>query len=91
VELVPGPWVCLSLEESGPWGPPEVTLRHRVDNALRFFEEHDELYWNVTGDEWVYPIKTVTAEVRLPAGVQGLRANVFTGRYGEPGRDAETE
>ena len=69
----------------------EVTLRYRVDNALRFFEEHDELYWNVTGDEWVYPIETATARVRLPQGVQGLRANVFTGRFGEAGRDADIE
>ena len=66
-----------------------VTLRYRVENALRFFEEHDELYWNVTGDEWVYPIESVTAEVLLPSGVSGLRANVFTGGYRETGSAAE--
>jgi hypothetical protein len=55
------------------------------------FEERDELCWTVTGDEWGYPIETVAAGVRLSGGVQGLRANVFTGRYGEAGRAPETE
>src|SRR5262249_20364614 len=26
-----------------------VIIRYHVANALRFFDEHDELYWNVTG------------------------------------------
>jgi len=29
-----------------------IVLRYRATNGLRFFEDHDELYWNVTGDEW---------------------------------------
>lgn len=59
-----------------------VVLRYRVHNALQFFVEHDELYWNVTGDEWQVPIQTATATVRLPDGVAGLRAIAFTGVYG---------
>jgi uncharacterized protein (TIGR04222 family) len=59
-----------------------VVLRYRVHNALRFFTEHDELYWNVTGDEWQAPIQTALTTVRLPDGVTGLRAVAFTGVYG---------
>lgn len=59
-----------------------VKLRYRVDNGLRFFDEHDELYWNVTGDEWDVPIESATAEVRLPEGVTGVRATAFRGAYG---------
>src|SRR3989441_10666405 len=29
-----------------------LVLRYRATNGLRFFDEHDELYWNVTGHEW---------------------------------------
>ncbi len=43
-----------------------VKLRYRVANGLRFFDEHDELYWNVTGDEWEVPIESASAHVRLP-------------------------
>jgi uncharacterized membrane protein len=59
-----------------------VKLRYRVTNALRFFDEHDELYWNVTGDEWEVPIESASADVRLPAGVTGVRATAFRGAYG---------
>jgi uncharacterized membrane protein len=59
-----------------------VTLRYRVPNALRFFDEHDELYWNVTGDEWEVPIESASARVSLPRGVSGVRATAFRGAYG---------
>jgi hypothetical protein len=59
-----------------------IRLRYRVANALRFFEQHDELYWNVTGDEWEVPIESASARVRLPTGVTGMRATAFRGPYG---------
>jgi uncharacterized membrane protein len=59
-----------------------VKLRYRVANGLRFFDEHDELYWNVTGDEWEVPIESASADVRLPEGVSGVRATAFRGAYG---------
>jgi uncharacterized membrane protein len=59
-----------------------VKLRYRVANGLRFFDEHDELYWNVTGDEWEVPIESASARVRLPDGVSGVRATAFRGTYG---------
>ena len=59
-----------------------VKVIYRVANGLRFFDEHDELYWNVTGDEWEVPIESASAEVKLPAGVSGLRATAFRGAYG---------
>ena len=43
-----------------------VVVRYRVRNGLKFFEEHDELYWNVTGDEWEVPIERARAVIHLP-------------------------
>ncbi len=37
-----------------------VILRYRVLDGLKFFEDHDELYWNVTGDEWEVPIESAS-------------------------------
>jgi len=59
-----------------------VVVRYRVLNGLKFFDEHDELYWNVTGDEWEVPIERARAVIRLPAGVTGVRSYTFTGGYG---------
>ena len=50
-----------------------ITLHYRVSNGLKFFEDHDELYWNVTGDEWDVPLENVSAEILLPSGVTGIR------------------
>ena len=65
-----------------------LVLRYHATNGLRFFDEHDELYWNVTGDEWEVPIRAATAEIDLPAGAAGLRAIAFNGMYGSTASDA---
>ncbi len=68
-----------------------VVLRYRATNGLRFFEEHDELYWNVTGDEWDVPIEAAAARIELPPGTEGIRAISFNGAYGSTARDAAVE
>ena len=63
-----------------------VVIRYRAENALLHFDEGDlewdELYWNVTGDEWPVAIDASSARVQLPSAVTGLRARAFTGQYG---------
>ncbi|MBZ5660095.1 MAG: DUF2207 domain-containing protein [Acidobacteriia bacterium] len=66
-----------------------ITLHYRVSNGLKFFEDHDELYWNVTGDEWDVPLEDVSAEIFLPTGATGIRTNEFTGSYGSRAQNAE--
>ena len=68
----------------------KIEFTYRVRNALRFFEEHDELYWNVTGDEWEMPIEAASATIVLPAGATGIRTLVFTGGYGSREAEAST-
>src|ERR1700722_4624566 len=68
-----------------------VVLRYRVLNALTFFDDHDELYWNVTGNAWEAPIARVTAEIDLPAGVTGLHAVSYSGAFGSRAQDAIVE
>ena len=66
-----------------------VVLHYRVRNALGFFEDHDELYWNVTGNEWDAPIMAATGKIELPSGVTGLRAIAYTGAFGSRAADAQ--
>ncbi|MGA8673781.1 MAG: DUF2207 domain-containing protein [Candidatus Acidiferrales bacterium] len=68
-----------------------VILHYRVLNALTFFEDHDELYWNVTGNEWEAPIERASAKIELPAGVTGLHAISYSGPFGSGAQDAEVE
>lgn len=59
-----------------------VRIRYRADRALKHFDEHDELYWNVTGTEWPVPIEDASVRVVLPESVAGVRARAFTGSFG---------
>jgi uncharacterized membrane protein len=68
-----------------------VKVRYRAANGLRFHEDHDELYWNVTGDEWDVPIEAATARIVLPPRATGVRAIAFNGVYGSTARDATVE
>ncbi len=68
-----------------------VVLRYRATNGLRFFEDHDELYWNITGDEWDVPIEAASARIELPPGTEGIRAISFNGVYGSTAQEAEIQ
>jgi len=69
-----------------------VEIDYIVRNGTRFFEDHDEFYWNVTGNDWPVLVDHAAASVSFPgAAVGSLRAQAFTGVYGSAERDATTE
>src|SRR2546421_3646540 len=68
-----------------------VVLHYRATNGLRFFDEHDELYWNVTGDQWDVPLHAATAVIDLPSGTPGVRAIAFNGAYGSTAQESHVE
>jgi hypothetical protein len=65
------------------------TIRYRTTRQLGFFDRHDELYWNVIGTGWVFPIERGSVMVRLPepVPVQAMAAEGYTGRQGVRGYD----
>jgi hypothetical protein len=59
-----------------------VQINYTVRNAIRFFDDHDELYWNVTGNDWPVPIDHASAYISMPDNASGsLRGQAFTGVY----------
>lgn len=71
-------------------GPHTYVLRYRLSRMARFFADHDELYWNVTGNFWDFPILRATATVTLPAGAKISRLAAYTGPLGSTDTDATT-
>lgn len=59
-------------------------ITYRVSDALGRFPEHDELYWNATGNEWNALIETSSATIQLPAPIAPgeLQAAGYTGLAG---------
>jgi uncharacterized membrane protein YgcG len=72
-------------------GEYTYSLSYRTDRQLGFFDDHDELYWNVTGVGWSFPIDQAGASVRLPSTVPGAEMvlEAYTGPDGARGRDYE--
>ena len=48
-----------------------VEISYIVRNGIRYFEDHDEFYWNVTGNDWPVPIDHAEAHVYLPKKAAG--------------------
>ena len=75
----------------------QVVIRYRVSNAIRFFYadsdagELDELYWNVTGSNWEWPIGRARARVVLPPRVRPTRVAVYTGSEGSTSSAADID
>lgn len=64
-------------------------IKYTVTGVINAFDEHDEFYWNVTGNEWDAPINQATALVTLPTKSQTLKAECYTGTSGSNQRDCD--
>ena len=62
-------------------------INYRVSGALTYFSDHDELYWNITGNDWGVWINSAETEINLPKAVaeEDLRTTCYTGGFGESG------
>ena len=93
----PGRALKYQVEKTGPMihiriGDPKrfveghqtYVIAYEVENAILFFNDHDEIYWNVTGNYWKAPIKEAFADVCLAIKnkSKNLMAAGFTGSYG---------
>ena len=67
-----------------PTGNYTYNITYITDRQIGFFEDHDELYWNVTGNGWNFPIHRASASVTLPPGVpiESVKLDGFTGPKG---------
>jgi uncharacterized membrane protein len=68
-------------------------ITYEVENAILFFNDRDELYWNVTGNYWKAPIKETSVDVSLVTKKKSknLWATGYTGHYGSKESECEYE
>jgi len=64
-----------------PAGHHTYVIAYTTTRQLGFFSDHDELYWNVTGNGWAFPIDHASATVTLPGAISGSPVSLdgFTG------------
>ncbi|RIA19365.1 putative membrane protein DUF2207 [Ectopseudomonas oleovorans] len=85
-----GAWVRFYLGSADTLLDPgryRYELRYRVGRALLHHADTDELYWNVTGNGWIFPIRQASVDVRLPAGAHIGQLAAYTGAQGDQGQD----
>lgn len=65
------------------------TIRYEAKRQIGFFDDHDELYWNVNGNYWSFPAETIECNVFLPRGSlkAGIKYDGFSGYYGFDAKD----
>ncbi len=69
-------------------GEYSYSISYRTNRQLGFFADHDELYWNVTGNGSEFPIDRASAEIHLPSGIKQtqITTEAYTGATGEMGQ-----
>ena len=60
------------------------TLTYATSRQLGFYKDHDELFWNVTGNGWNFPIDAASATAHLPGNIPAEKVALsgFTGPKG---------
>jgi uncharacterized membrane protein YgcG len=69
-------------------GEHRYEISYRTTRQIGFFQDHDELYWNVTGNGWTFPIERARVVIRLPADARIGEHAFSTGYAGDTGQDA---
>ena len=72
-----------SAERIVPIGEHVYTLHYKATRELGRFDKFDEVYWNVTGNGWIFPIDHVSATITLPSAAAFGQRRIYTGRFGE--------
>jgi uncharacterized membrane protein YgcG len=84
-ERIEGDFVRIWIGDSEQFiarGPHRYVITYTMDRMARTFEDHDELYWNATGNYWIFPIVRSMARVTLPEGAVIADLVGYTGAAG---------
>lgn len=69
----------------------EYTIVYESYGHVGFFDDFDELYWNVTGNEWFFAIEEASATLHLPEGASPINTACYTGNYGSTASDCSAD
>ena len=71
-----------------PVGEHVYSIRYTATRMIGRFDGFDELYWNVTGSGWRFPIDRASATIALPSPAKFGERSVYTGFQGDKGTAA---
>lgn len=65
-----------------PHGMHSFEITYTMKRMVGFFDKYDELYWNVTGNQWAFPIERASVVIILPKDTRFMQFATYTGRLG---------
>lgn len=77
-----------SADVTLPVAEHTFVIRYRTTRQMIYGETSDELYWNVTGNGWTFPIDMAEARIALPESAAFGNRAVYTGPQGSSAHDA---
>jgi uncharacterized membrane protein YgcG len=69
----------------------EYVIVYETPGQIGFFDTYDELYWNVTGNDWAFYIEQASATITLPQDVHSINTSCYTGYFGSPEMNCSAE
>ncbi len=69
-------------------GDHRYVIRYQTTRQVGRFKDFDELYWNATGNGWVFPIDLAEARIRLPSSSSFGQRSIYTGVEGSTASNA---
>lgn len=66
-------------------GRQTYVVSYSMRNVANILADHEELYWDVNGDQWAQPMGAVNAKIHIPSGLLSQlqdRQTCYAGFYG---------
>ncbi|HEX7931363.1 MAG TPA: DUF2207 domain-containing protein, partial [Sphingomicrobium sp.] len=70
-------------------GDHRYVIRYQTTRQVGRFKDSDELYWNATGNGWMFPIDLAEARIRLPSAAAFGQRSTYTGPQARQRRTPE--
>lgn len=64
-------------------GLQQYKIEYTLNNVVKFYENHDEIYWDINGDQWQQRFEVVVARFHLPEELaHDGQLDCYTGSFG---------
>lgn len=71
-------------------GQQHYQLNYEISYAVDHYDSYDELYWDITGEDWNFPINQAVATISSPHA-EIVDAKCFTGKFGSADSNCNIE
>lgn len=68
-------------------GEHTYNISYLVENGTTTYDDHDEIYWNITGNEWQIPIQKASVDILSDFSTKPTNFICFTGNFGSTEKD----